>query len=292
MLASRLALGTVQFGLEYGIANRTGQVAGDDIRRIIRRAREAGIETLDTAVAYGSAELCLGEVGVDGWRIVTKLPPLPQGTSSAMWVRSQIGESLARLKVERLYGLMLHQPAALFGAQGAALYRAMEEAKRDGLVDKIGISAYGPEEIQSVAELFPLDIVQAPFNVIDQRVHKSGCLAWMHQQGIEFHARSVFLQGLLLMAPDQRPPRFSRWDGLWQAWHGWLAGNRLTPLSACLGFAIADARVSRVVVGVDSLAQLDGIVESVRGAPTMPVLPAELTSEDPLLINPSNWSEQ
>jgi aryl-alcohol dehydrogenase-like predicted oxidoreductase len=291
-ITSRLALGTVQFGLAYGIANRTGQPVQDDVVRIIRRAGEAGMDTLDTAVAYGNAERSLGEVGVHGWRIVTKLPPLPEGASAATWVASQIGESLARLRVERVYGLMLHQPAALFGSQGAALFRAMSEARRNGLVEKIGISAYGPEEIRAVAERFRIDIVQAPFNVIDRRIHDSGCLAWMQQHGIEFHARSIFLQGLLLMPAHQRPPRFSRWANLWRAWHEWLSDNRVTALSACLGFATSNAGVARAVIGVDSPAHLEEIIGSAAGAPSKPVVPDDMVSEDTLLINPSKWSEQ
>ncbi len=289
--ASRLALGTVQFGLNYGIANRSGQVPADEVTRIIARASAAGLDTLDTAIVYGDAERQLGEVGVAGWKVVTKLPPMPESSSVAAWVRSQVNESIARLRVSSLYGLMLHQPSVLLSTQGEALFDAINELKRDGRVEKIGISAYGPEEIEAVTTRFPLDVVQAPLSVIDRRMQESGCLAFLARQGIEFHARSIFLQGLLLMDAADRPPGFARWGDLWATWHTWLSEYQLTPLTASLGYVASDPRVSRMVVGVDSLAQLNQIIEAADG-PMKTDLPAELASADPELINPSNWSKQ
>ncbi len=289
--ATRLALGTVQFGLNYGVANESGQVAASEVARSIAQARKAGLDTLDTAIAYGDAERRLGEAGVAGWKVVTKLPPMPETTSAVSWVRSQVNESMARLKVSSLYGLMLHQPSALFSTQGRALFDALNELKRDGRVKKIGISAYGPDEIHEVISRFPIDIAQAPFNVIDRRMLDSGCLAVLDQHGIEFHARSIFLQGLLLMDAVDRPPQFARWADLWAAWHAWLSENQLTPLTACLGFVTSDPRVSRMVIGVDSLAQLSQVIQAVD-SPMKTYLSGELASTDPELINPSNWSKQ
>jgi len=286
--ASRLALGTVQFGLNYGVANVSGQVAVEEIARIIARASAAGLHTLDTAIAYGDAEHRLGEVGVAGWKVVTKLPPIPDSVSAASWVRSQVNESMVRLNVSSLYALMLHQPSGLFSTQGGAFFDALNELKCDGRVEKIGISAYGPEEIEAVIARFPIDIVQAPLNIIDRRMQESGCLAVLDQQGIEFHARSIFLQGLLLMGKVNRPPWFTRWADLWAAWHAWLAENQLTPLVASLSFVASDPRVSRMVVGVDSLAQLNQIIRAVD-SPMKTDFPAELASADPELINPIGW---
>lgn len=105
-MIERLALGTVQFGLAYGVANRVGQPSEDSAAAIVAAARRAGIDTLDTAIAYGDSERRLGEIGVDGWRVVTKLPPMPAGTSDVgEWVRRSVDGSLARLGVTRAMGL-------------------------------------------------------------------------------------------------------------------------------------------------------------------------------------------
>jgi aryl-alcohol dehydrogenase-like predicted oxidoreductase len=284
-----LALGTVQFGLPYGIANRTGKLSSAEGGAIIKRAWAAGVDTFDTAISYGDAECQLGAIGVSQWQVVSKLPQLPDAVDTITWVRRQINESLARLRVQSLYGLLLHQPAALLGPQGNAIYAAMVDAKNAGLVGKIGISAYGPEDIDSITSQFRMDLVQAPFSIFDRRLCTSGCLDRMHASGIEFHARSVFLQGLLLMEQQQRPASFARWNVLWTAWDGWLKEARMTPLQACLGFVSAHQSVARFVVGVDSSAQLEQILSAVDMAESL-AFPAELASQDPQLINPSNWS--
>jgi aryl-alcohol dehydrogenase-like predicted oxidoreductase len=284
----RLALGTVQFGLPYGIANRSGKLSSAEGSAIIRRAWASGVDTLDTAIAYGDAERQLGEIGVRQWRVVSKLPQIPEAVDGTTWVRNQIVESMGRMKVRSIYGLLLHQPAALLGPQGNAIYAAMIEAKNAGIVGKIGISAYGPEEIDALTGRFRLDLVQAPLSVIDRRLITSGCLDRMHKAGIEFHARSVFLQGLLLMDQSQRPATFARWSDVWVAWHGWLQDVRLTPLQASLGFVIAQQNIARFVVGVDSCAQLEQILSAVGVAEGL-TFPDELSSQDPQLIIPSNW---
>ena len=275
--------------MPYGIANPHGQVDLSEGAAIIQRACEAGIDTLDTAVSYGDSEINLGKIGVANWRVVSKLPQLPDSTDATTWVRRQVVESLNRLNVESLYALLIHHPAALLGPDGAALYEAIVGAKNEGLVSKIGISVYGPEEIDEISSLFLIDIVQAPFSIVDRRLITSGCLERMAEKGIELHVRSVFLQGLLLMDRLHRPADFERWDKLWAKWHDWLLQAQLTPLQACLGFVASRQGVHRLVIGVDSCAQLEQILAAMDLAQAL-TFPEELACQDPQLINPSNWS--
>lgn len=275
--------------MPYGIANPHGQVNLSEGTAIIQRACEAGIDTLDTAVSYGDSECNLGKIGVTNWRVVSKLPLIPNSIDTTTWIRQQIVESLTRLNVQSLYGLLIHHPVALLGPSGAALYQAIVEAKNAGLVNRIGVSAYGPEEIDEILSRFKIDIVQAPLNIVDRRLITSGCLERMQEKGIEVHARSVFLQGLLLMDRFNRPDGFERWDGLWTRWHDWLLQAQLTPLQACLGFVASQQGVHRLVVGVDSCAQLEQILAAMDLARGL-TFPEELACQDPQLINPSNWS--
>lgn len=288
-MINRLALGTVQFGVPYGIANQTGQVSCNEVAAILDYAVNAGLNTLDTAIAYGESEQRLGEIGVKQWRIITKLPPVPEScTDVHAWVQKSILGSLERLRAPKLHGLLLHRPQQLLGPQGNVLYRALVASKDQGKVEKIGVSIYDPAELDILCSQYQLDVVQAPFNIIDRRLATSGWLTRLHESGTEIHVRSVFLQGLLLMKAAIRPATFNRWQPLWQQWHGWLSEQRLTPLQACLGFVLTHPQIDRVVVGVDSLMQLKGIIANVE----MPVveLPSTLVSEDMDLINPSRWA--
>ncbi|SSW69710.1 hypothetical protein AVE30378_03675 [Achromobacter veterisilvae] len=285
----RLALGTAQFGLAYGIANQTGRVAPEAVERILAEARSAGVDTLDTAVAYGDSELALGEAGVAGWRIISKLPAVPDNCGDCgEWVRNQVDGSLQRLRVGALYGLLLHRPEQLLGPHGPALAYALRRLKQDGVVEKIGVSIYAPQELATLLQALDIDMVQAPFNLLDQRMLETGWADRLKTAGIELHVRSVFLQGLLLIPRECRPAKFDRWGGVWQEWERWLRAEGLLPMDACLRFALAASAVDKVVVGVDSVEQLRGILD-VSHTPLRD-LPSWPTPVDTDLLNPARWT--
>jgi aryl-alcohol dehydrogenase-like predicted oxidoreductase len=259
-----------------------------EVAEILAVAGANGIDTLDTAIAYGESERTLGACGVAGWKVITKLPPLATraaGEAVAEWVRRSVMESLARLRIDRLHGLLLHRSADLREQEGPRLLEAMLALRSDGLVRGIGVSIYDPEELIGVPSI---DLVQAPFNVLDRRFEDSGMLADVRRRGAEVHTRSAFLQGLLLMDRRQRPEHFRRWSALWESWHTWLERAGVDPLRACLRFVLSRAQVDRVVVGVDSLAHLRELIaaaDSQGGAD----VPEDLSSVDPDLVNPSRW---
>lgn len=285
---SRLALGTVQFGLPYGIANQSGQVSPAQSRLMLDLAAKNKIDTLDTAIAYGESELRLGEIGINGFKAITKLPALPEGLTDVMaWVRGQVKASMSRLGVSALYGLLLHRPEQLLGHHGQALYRALQELKGCGLVKKIGISVYSPSELDAICSLFLIDLVQAPFNLVDRRLQNTGWLRRLKAEGVEVHTRSTFLQGLLLMRQDERPSKFLAWSELWATWDSWLAERNVAPVHACLGFALGHPEIERVVVGADSPMQLAQLIDAAC-APDLSGFP-NLDCVDEFLINPAHW---
>lgn len=285
---SRLALGTAQFGRRYGIANTSGQVPRETVAAILELARAEGIDTLDTAVAYGESEACLGEVGVAPWRIVTKLPALPGDDADVgEWVETQVRGSLQRLRRERLEGLLLHRSADLHGPHGAALLGALASLKSRELIAAAGISIYDPGELDALWPSWQPDIVQAPCNVLDRRMVHSGWLARLARQGVRVHLRSVFLQGLLLMPSETRPGRFARWRPTLDRWLAWCAAQGESPLQAALAFGCGLPGVERVIVGVESVRQLRELMAAAARAAPAP--PEELCSGDRDLIEPRRW---
>ncbi len=286
----KLALGTAQFGMPYGVANRSGRIATDEARRIIAAACEAGVDLLDTAIAYGDSQTVLGRIGMSGWKVVSKLPGLPQGCDDVRaWAEGLVRESLQQLGVERLYGLLLHRSSDLLGARGAVLSEALRQLKQAGQVEKIGVSIYAPGDLEALMVHLSPDLVQAPFNVFDRRLYESGWLQRLHDAGTEVHVRSVFLQGVLLMDAHDRPPRFAAWNPLWERWSAWLQDNALPAVDACLGFVSAFPQVQRVVVGVDSLEHFQGLVRAATSRVSQP--PADLHCSDLSLIDPSRWGK-
>jgi aryl-alcohol dehydrogenase-like predicted oxidoreductase len=288
----KLTLGTVQFGLNYGIANQRGQVPVDEGRAILRQAESHGMDMLDTAMAYGDSEQRLGEIGVAGWRVVSKLPAIPDNCpDTPRWVATSVRDSLERLHVPSLYGLLLHRPEQLLARDGERLYGALQQLKADGIVHKIGVSVYAPSELDALSVRYQFDLVQAPFSILDRRLISTGWLSRLSTQGIEVHVRSIFLQGLLLMQGDRRPAAFARWERIWKEYDAWLQREPFGPLEACLRFALSFPGVDRVIVGVDCVGQLLEILQVVGRGP-IPEPPAALDTEDIDLLNPARWIKQ
>lgn len=284
----RLGLGTAQLGLPYGIANRDGAASLTTARSILSRARAAGMDTVDTATGYGHSEETLGHIGVSEWRVVTKVPAFPESCDAvAEWLTREVEGSLRRLRLPRLYGLLLHRPAQLLSPRGEELYHGLESLRTKGLVEKVGVSIYDPSELDALADSFEFDVVQAPLSVLDRRLVTSGWLDRLHHRGTEVHARSIFLQGLLLLGPDRRPAKFERWAPLWSRLDDWLREEELDATQVCVRFALSHQQVGRVIVGVDNAAQLDEVLRAAEGPPLS--VPADLVTSDTDLIDPSRW---
>jgi len=286
---SRLALGTVQFGLCYGVANEGGQVSPAEAARILRVAKQWEIDLLDTAIAYGESEQVLGRIGVSDFNIVSKLPLIPESCPDVeSWVTQEVEASLQRLGVPSLYGLLLHRSSYLFERTDNRLIHALEQVKSAGLVRKIGVSIYAPTELDQIQHLERLDLVQAPLNLVDRRLQTSGWLARLKKANIEVHARSVFLQGLLLLPPERIPPKFGRWSELWDRWASELENAQQTAAATCLAYPLSLSEVDRVVVGVDNADQIRTLLAASK-AKTSENDWAFMISNDERLINPANW---
>lgn len=284
----RIAIGTAQFGLPYGISNINGQVPFYEVKSILDFALINEIDTIDTAIAYGESEHFLGQAGVKDFKIITKLPRVPDECDLNAWVTHQVNASLLRLGINSIYGLLLHCPEQLLEVNGTKLYRALKLLKENKLVQKIGISIYDPKELEMLISKFDFDIVQAPFNIIDRRLIDSNWLANLSSLDIELHVRSIFLQGLLLMRPNQLPSRFLKWLPLLKDWDEWLQQEKITSLQACLRYALSFSEINRVILGVDNQTQLEQIINSSKGANLE--VPDIFKSEDMELINPTYWN--
>lgn len=284
----KLALGTAQIGLDYGVANTQGKVSPEEARRILDVARSAGITMLDTAVAYGDSEARLGEIGITGCDVISKLPALPdEVTDVGGWARGFVTQSLAHLKIDRLYGVLLHRPLQLLEPRGAELYAALQDLKAEGLVGKTGGSIHVVSDLEGLYEAYHLDLVQTPFNLFDTRLITSGWMQRLKRGGTELHVRSIFLQGVLLYPPGRRPERFSRWADHFSAYDAWMRSHGRTAVEACVTYALSFPEIDKVVVGVDSAAQLRTIVEAASVHP--PAFPASLASDDRDLLDPLVW---
>lgn len=284
----KLALGTAQFGLKYGLTNMADKVPSDMVAQLLKIASACDITMLDTAIAYGDSEQVLGLHNLAKFEIVSKLPAVPSDCSNVEeWVLEQTIASLQRLKTEKLHDLLLHRPAQLLGTSGEKIYKSILKLKEQGMVEQIGVSVYGPDELSELIKRFDFDVIQAPMNIFDRRMENTGMLKHLKKVGITIHIRSAFLQGLLLMSNDKIPIYFAPWASLIKQYHQWLNQQSLSPLQACLSYLNQHSDIDKIIVGVDDMWQLKQIIAAID-APSID-MPDFLQSVDEGLINPSRW---
>ena len=287
----KIALGTAQFGLDYGVSNNSGQVSYSETKLILKKAKKFKICTLDTAMSYGNCEKILGDIGVSKFNLITKLPPIPKNLLDIEgWITENLNRSLDHLCVSKLYGLLLHNSGDLTGKFGEHYYQCLLNFKNLGIIEKIGISIYDTEELNLLQALnIKIDIVQSPFNIFDRRLKTSGWLDKLKKENIEIHIRSVFLQGLLLQNIDERNKYFDKWKSKFQLFHDWSNSTGQTQLEAALSFVTSHKSFSSIVLGVQNTAQLTEIYNYFDKKEFVNP-PDELSSNDLGLINPLNWS--
>ena len=252
----KLALGTVQFGIDYGAFNAQGQTPLTEVRTILARAQQAGICTLDTARAYGEAEAVLAATGApDNFNIITKCPALDGNDSdAASAVEAAFDTSCAALGVDRVHGYLLHNSRDL---ARPGVWDVLERLVSEKRVSRIGVSGYDVAEVAELATRFPLTLTQLPANVLDPWYLSSPLPA-----PVEVHVRSAFLQGFLLSDPASLPSHFAPFRETLMNFRAQAAALDLTPLQAALAPLLASSQIAQVVVGVETLAQLDDILDA------------------------------
>ena len=292
MSLDRIALGTVQFGLDYGVGNTSGQVTPKVLKAILDLASRNKIKTLDTAILYGESEAHLGDYGVNNWDVITKIPRIPSNIKYVKeWVIGQVEASLKRLNVSKLSGVMLHDAEQILGYQGKAIFEALNFLKNNNICEKIGLSIYDIDKSEKYVRAYDIDLVQAPLNIFDRRLVDPALLHVFKSRDIEIHARSIFLQGLLLLKRDAVSDEFFHSKQLFSEWYSWLDQEEIDPVEACLKFVLQYKEIDKIVIGVQDVGQLQDImsVANTKGFLQFPQWQSKIHSQ---LINPGLWNKK
>jgi aryl-alcohol dehydrogenase-like predicted oxidoreductase len=246
---SRLALGTVQFGLDYGISNTNGKTNAEEVKEILRSASEAGIDTLDTAAGYGDCEKIIGNCNSQQFKIVSKF----SGTvHSAEELSQSLEQSLVNLKRASLYGYLAHDADTLL--KQPDLWQSLLDMKHKGSIKKIGYSLYLPEQLEQLLAIDCIPgIVQVPYNFIDRRFEKY--FEQLKSLGCEIHARSAFLQGLFFLEPAVLSSFFKPVQSLLvELKQQFKSNNELAGF--LMSFVLKNNSIDKLVFGINTTAQL------------------------------------
>lgn len=276
----KIALGTAQWGMNYGISNSDGIPNNEELKTIINLAKKNQITFLDTASGYGNAEQRIGNLTNNEFNIITKVGNINLENS----IKNQLTKSLKNLKTESVYGCLFHNVDELL--KNPSLWEEIQTQKKEGLVKKVGYSLYHPHELEKLIQLnYIPELIQIPFNLLDRRFEPY--FKKLKRMKIEIHVRSIFLQGLLLSFEKINQNKFLKWKHIWEDYHDWLKTINLSPLEACISHVLHYKEISNVIIGVEHASQLKQIILA-SGKKNIEA-PKTLISTDQELINPSSW---
>lgn len=296
---AKLCLGTVQFGMEYGINNTLGQPSEEDVFEMLDTAIENGIHVIDTARAYGTAEIILGRYfearkNADSIKLISKLRPniIEENEADICGaVRRECEETLGRLHVKQVNGYLLHTPEYIYQPQIIEALRALKEEK---LVEHIGVSIYELREGYAALKMGGIDYIQLPYSVLDQRGMQEGFIQEAKKAGVTVFTRSAFLQGLFMMEKEKIPKHLNHAIPYMVRFEKLLDKYGVNKLDALMHFVLQEKEIDYLVFGVDTREQLLQDIGVCQGNG----IPKELIGElkeafvdiEKSIIFPSLWS--
>lgn len=275
---NKLVLGTVQFGLQYGV-NSAGRPSEEAVKGILREACSGGISLLDTSSAYGNAEEILGRClpSPDAFKLVSKYP---KGETPVKEIFSQ---SLRRLGLKGLYGYLLHHFEVFKDHPG--VWDQFLSLKEEGKVQKIGFSLYEPAELELILERgVPFDLLQFPYNILDRKFQPY--MQALHEKGVEIHVRSTFLQGLFFKDRDALPAKLQPLRKYLLELDDYASAKGLSVAEVALNANLQSPYIDGVLIGVDNVQQLQLNLQAVKDV----AIDVNFDVAEKELLNPVNWN--
>jgi aryl-alcohol dehydrogenase-like predicted oxidoreductase len=285
-LNSKIALGTVQLGLSYGINNQTGKPTVEDAEQILRVANEHHIHILDSAEAYGDSLSIIGRYIKENSGV--SFDVISKFTDDGRTLKQKVDSTLELLGQERLYAYMYHRFSDYVGGKFRDQLARLNEA---GKIDRIGLSLYSLGELETVLRDETITIIQVPLNPFDSSLEKRRLLTEAKRRGKEIHVRSAFLQGLFFKDPEGLTGNLKDFIPSLRAFRSVREKYSLNPRQACFNYVLHQPFVDYAVIGVETVEQLTQNLEAVQ-----PVFPEHVMRSlessfqaDSALLNPSNW---
>ena len=251
----KICIGTAQFGISYGVTNKTGRTKNFEVKKILNLAKLKKINFFDTAEAYGKSQKILGSSGLINPKIITKIK-----IGNNKKIEPSIKKSIKDLKVKKIYALLVHNPENLLKKNGEYNFSKLEKFKQDNLIKKIGISEYSVKRLKKLIKKFKIDIVSFPYNPFDRRLVTTGLIKELKKKKIEIHIRSIFLQGLLLANKKNFPRKLKKWKKILSSFDEISKKKSVSKLKLCLDNAFSLPGVSKITLGVQTKSQLEEIL--------------------------------
>ena len=283
----KLVIGSAQLGMKYGLFNNK-LISRKEFKKIEKLVFKSNINFIDTAISYGDSENIIGNSKLKNLNIITKIK-LPEKKDIYIkdWVSKEISKSLNRLKIKNIYGVLIHDYRDLLGKNGKIYLLSLQKLKKKKIIKKIGISIYSPQEIKKIWKFWKPDLVQVPFNPLDNRILDSGWVDTLKKFKVKIFVRSVFLQGLLIN--EGQLFRMKRnYIILLNKFKNWCYKNNISLLEGCLHFVKQFKKIDYLVIGFDNYNQLKEIIDVFKKKKI--IIPKKFSTNKINLIDPRKWN--
>ena len=282
-------LGTATFGSSYGIANSGKRLEEHYAKDVLTEAAKLGITHLDTSPAYANAEEIIGKYhqsNTNRFNIYSKISS--SDTLDLDSTIQRIKNSLTVTGVEKFEGIYFHDPRMLKKFHPPQVKELIEKILELGLAHQVGASVYTEEEIHWLTTEYPIiTLFQVPENILDQRLINSDLLKSLANKKIEFHVRSVFLQGILLLEPEKIPESVREMKNYIVELQKLSKEFSTTVMGLCLSYLRLIEYASSYVVGVANPTQLQEIMKVKLVELSQDALPTVIPAR---LVDPRNWN--
>jgi aryl-alcohol dehydrogenase-like predicted oxidoreductase len=283
----KLVIGSAQLGMNYGLFDNK-KTSRKEFKKIEKLVLKSKINFIDTAVSYGDSENIIGNSKLKNLHIITKIKiPNKKNIHIKKWVVEEISKSLIKLKINRIYGVLIHDYRDLLGKYGKNYLLSLQELKRKKIIKKIGISVYDSQEIQKIWKFWKPDIIQVPFNPLDNRILDTGWVDILKKFKVKIFVRSIFLQGLLIN--ENSSSRINKnYEILLNKFRNWCYKNNVSLLKACLHFVKQFKKIDYLVVGFNNYNQLKEIIDVFKKKQI--IIPKKFSTNKINLIDPRKWN--
>ena len=283
----KLVIGSAQLGMNYSLFNNK-KINFEEFKKIEKLVLKAKINFIDTATSYGGSEKVIGNSKLKKLHVITKIKlPNKKNINVKSWLLKEISMSLSKLKIKKIYGVLIHDYKDLLGKHGKDYLLSLQELKKKNIIKKIGISVYGPQEIIKIWNFWKPDIIQVPFNPIDNRILDSGWVNLLNKFKVKIYARSIFLKGLLINENSSLKIN-KNYKILLNKYKNWCYKNNISLIQGCIHFVKQFKKIDYLVVGFDNYNQLKEIINAFKKKQI--IIPRKFSTNEINLIDPRKWN--
>jgi len=287
-ILNKIIIGTAQLSNNYGIFNKLKSIQNKELKKILNYCKKQNIFYIDLANSYKNSINKLSKNNLVKFKIILKVGTINKNNYFSN-LKAIVEKTLKELKVKKIYSLMFHDERDIKYLGDKKIMQYFLDLKKKNIIQKIGLSIYNFKKLKVSLNSFPIDLIQVPFNIFDRRILDKKLQKIISKNKIEVHARSIFLQGLLLQDPSSKKKIIQKNQSLLNSWHKFNEYQQKKKIMNCIKFVSQFKKINKFVFGVDNLDQLKTIVSIIKAIDYNIKLHYNFKLKSKKIVDPRLW---